>query len=173
MDGQGRGILTILAPVVVFACVATWWPADTKIQESILKGLQAIAFVAAAFAVTAYNLRTRVIDLVLKIEGKPSYVADFCGIARRCGKRLTNLVILFVGTATALGVLAMIQRDMPFARFAAAGAVALFSASVVSFFYIVFSFERLERYALDSAEKAAQQKEADRLLKPLADQPAA
>lgn len=34
---------------------------------------------------------------------------------------------------------------------------------MVSFVYIIFSFERLERFALDEAERIARQKEAERL----------
>jgi hypothetical protein len=41
-----------------------------------------------------------------------------------------------------------------------------FAASLISFVYIVFSFERLERFALDEAEQNARKKEADRLFKP-------
>lgn len=165
-DGVGRKAATILVPIAVAVACYQWWPADTTIQEKLLSGFQKIAFVAAAFAVTAYNLRTRVVDLVLKIEGKPARVDEFCRIARNCGRRLTNLVILFVFTSVWLGALTVFKEGTLSAHIGVAGAMGLFAASVVSFVYIVFSFERLERFALDEAEQNARRKEADRLFKP-------
>lgn len=132
-------------------------------QEKILDGLQKVAFVAAAFAVTAYNLRTRVVDLVLKIEGKPARIDAFCGIARACGRRLTNLVVLFTLTSAWLAGLTVFRDKPVYAKWTSLGAVLLFTASTVSFLYIIFAFERLERFALDEAENNARDKEATRL----------
>jgi hypothetical protein len=42
---------------------------------------------------------------------------------------------------------------MRLARFATSGAMGFFAVSVVSFVYIVLSFERLERFALDEVIK--------------------
>ena len=164
-NGVGRGIATIVVPAFVGWSCFHWWPADVQIQEKFLSGFQKIAFVAAAFAVTAYNLRTRVVDFVLKVNAKPSRVDEFCRIARDCGRRLTNLVMLFTVTAAWLGALTIFKEGTLLARLAASGSLALFSASIVSFFYIIFSFERLERFALDEAEHAARTKEADHLFK--------
>ena len=164
-DGVGRQAATVLVPIAVAAVCYQWWPADTAIQEKLLNGFQKIAFVSAAFAVTAYNLRTRVVDLVLKVEGKPARVDEFCRIARNCGRRLTNLVILFTFTSVWLGALTIFNAGTWMARFATSGAMGFFAASVVSFIYIVFSFERLERFALDEAEQNARNKEAERLFK--------
>lgn len=162
-DGYGRGVATTLLPLVLAASCYYWWPLDTVFQEKLLSGFQKIAFVTAAFAVTAYNLRTRVVDLVLKVEGKPARVDEFCRIARGCGRRLTNLVVLFTFASAWLGSLTMFREGTLLARLAASGAVGLFAASMVSFIYIVFSFERLERFALDEAEQNARNKEAKRL----------
>lgn len=164
-DGVGRLVLTILVPIVVFVACYKLWPASMSIQEKWLSGFQKIAFVAAAFAVTAYNLRTRVVDFALRIEGKPARVDEFCRIARNCGKRLTGLVLLFVLTSLLLGALTLFEAGTQAARIACTFALAVFSASVISFVYIIFSFERLERFALDEAEKNARKKEADRLFK--------
>ncbi|NBV21354.1 MAG: hypothetical protein EBS05_05455 [Proteobacteria bacterium] len=139
---------------------------DPNAQKDLLGGMQKVSFVSAAFAVTAYNLRTRVIDLVLKIEGKPARVEEFCRIARNCGGRLTNLVILFTITSIWLGGLSIFREGTTAAKIAAAGSLVLFSASTVSFFYILFAFERLERFVLDEAEQNARVKEASRLFKP-------
>ena len=164
-DGVGRKVATVLVPIAVVAVCYRWWPADTAIQEKLLNGFQKIAFVSAAFGVTAYNLRTRVVDLVLKIEWKPARVDEFCRIARNCGRRLTNLVILFTFTSVWLGGLTICNAGTWMARFATSGGMGFFAASVVSFIYIVFSFERLERFALDEAEQNARDKEAARLFK--------
>ena len=164
-DGFGRTASTVAIPIAVAAACYQWWPNDPVTQEKLLSGFQKIAFVAAAFGVTAYNLRTRVVDLVLKIEGKPARVDEFCRIARTCGRRLTNLVILFTFTSVWLGGLTIFNPGTWPAQLATSGAMGFFSASVVSFVYIVFSFERLERFALDEAELNARNKEAARLFK--------
>lgn len=165
-DGAGRGIATFVVPVgVTYACWC-WWPGDAVTQDRLLSGFQKVAFVAGAFAVTAYNLRARVVDLVLKVEGQPLRVEEFCRIARNCGKRLTNLVILFTLTSIYLGALTLFDAGTTSGKFAVAGALGLFAASMVSFVYIVFSFERVERFALDEAEKKSRKTEAERLLEP-------
>jgi hypothetical protein len=164
-NGYGRSVLTVILPIAAGYVCYRLWPGDVKVQEKLLSGFQKVAFVAAAFAVTAYNLRTRVVDFVLKVEGKPARVDDFCRIARGCGKRLTNLVVLFTLTAAGLGALTLFTEGTEAARWALILAVALFVASVVSFLYIIFSFERLERFALDDAEQRARQKESERLFR--------
>jgi hypothetical protein len=163
-NGSGRRLASVVFPAAVGALCWYWWPADATIEEKILTGLQKVSFVAAAFAVTAYNLRTRVVDLVLKVEGKPARVDEFCRIARNCGKRLTNLVLLFTFTAVWMGGLVFFKEGSP-ALIAGVGAVALFVASLVSFVYVLFAFERLERFALDEAEETARRKDAERLAK--------
>lgn len=165
-DGVGRAPASILLPLAVAGACYQWWPDELKTQANLLGGFQKIAFVAAAFAVTAYNLRTRVVDLVLKIEGKPARVDEFCRIARICGRRLTNLVILFTFTSLLLGALTILKEGTLSAHIGVSIAMGFFCASIVSFVYIVFSFERLERFALDEAEQTARRKEADRLFKP-------
>lgn len=170
-DGCGRTWFTGGGALVAGLCCWFWFPCAQTQQESLLQGLQRIAFVAAAFAVTAYNLRTRVVDLVLKVEGPPSRVANFCWVARTCGERLTDLVLMFTLTALWLGGLTIFKVGTSFARAATTGAVALFVACIVTFVYIVFSFERVERYALDEAERKAKQNEADRLFDPHGDPP--
>lgn len=119
-----------------------------------------MAFVAAAFTVTANSLRTRIVDFVLKSESKLAVVDEFRSIAMICGKRLTDLLLLFTVTAAWLGSLALFTPGTLLGELATAGALALFSSSIVSFIYIVFSFERLERFALDEAEANARAKEA-------------
>jgi hypothetical protein len=164
-DGTGRVPATLLVGIAVAIACYHWWPADMVIQEKLLNGFQKIAFVSAAFAVTTYNLRTRVVDLVMKVEGKPNRVEEFCRIARNCGRRLTNLVILFTFTSVWLGGLTVVATGTFVAQLAASGATGLFSASTVSFVYVLFAFERLERFALDEAEQNARAKEAARLFK--------
>jgi hypothetical protein len=168
-DGSGRKAATVLVPAAIAAVCYQWWPVDLEVQHKLLEGFQKIAFVGGVFAVTAYNLRTRVIDLVLKVEGKPARVDEFCRIARACGRRLTNMVILFTFTSVWLAALTIFDVGTWEARVAASGAVGFFSASVISFVYIVFAFERLERFALDEAEQSAREKEAGRLFKKSAD----
>ena len=165
-DGFGRPIASVIVPIFVIWSCFHWWPAHAAAQEKLLAGLQKVAFVAAAFAVTAYNLRTRVVDLVLRIDAKPSRVKEFCRIARVCGRRLTNLVILFTSTAVWLGGLTVLKGGDIWTQLAVCGALGLLAASVVSFVYIVFAFERLERFALDEAEHRAEGKEAERLFQP-------
>ncbi len=166
--GFGRTLGTALVSLGVFLAVYSNWE---QMEAAAVKPLEAapkIAFVAAAFSVTAYNLRTRVMDLVLKIEGHPTRVAELCLIARNCGKRLTNLVLFFTLTAVALGGMGFLSSTMAAARPAGSTVMALFAGSCVHFIYILFAFERLERFMLEDSEVRAQKKEAERLL---ADQP--
>jgi hypothetical protein len=165
-EGFGRKAVTLIVSIAVAVACYKWWPTDKATQEKFLNGFQKIAFVSAAFVVTAYNLRTRVIDLILKVKGKPARVDEFCRIARNCGRRLTNLVILFTCTSVLLGGLTIFDGGTIMARLATSGALGFFSASVVSFIYIIFAFERLERFALDEAEQDARDREAARLFKP-------
>ena len=164
-DGQGRGFFSITLPVLIFFLLIFIWPSDKEIQQKIFDGLKNISFVAAAFAVTAYNLRTRVVDFVIKVEAKPTRVEEFCRIARDCGKKLTNLVILFTLTAAFLGTCSILIKGSFSGKILSLVGIGLFISSLSSFIYIIFSFERLERFVLDSAEKAARQKEVERLLR--------
>ena len=79
-DGVGRKAATVIIPIGVAIFCYERWPDNSSVQDKILGGFQKIAFVAAAFAITAYNLRTRVVDMVLKMDGKPSRIEDFCRI---------------------------------------------------------------------------------------------
>ncbi len=162
-DGFGRGPATII--LAVAGGTACWflWPQTAADQESFLSGLQKLAFVSAAFAVTAYNLRTRVVDLVLKLDVQPERMEVFARIARQCGMRLTNLVLLFTCTAVVLGGLTIFPTSSFAAKIGASVSLFLFPAACVSFFYIVHSFDRLERFALDEAERACRAREAKRL----------
>lgn len=145
------------------ACVLGW---DALAEFAIkpLDAMQKVAFVAAAFSVTAYNLRTRVVDLVLKLDYAPSRIAELAVIVRSCGRKLTNLVMLFTFTALLLGAAGFIKPDAAAAKWYSAGTLALFVPSIVHFVYLIFAFEQLERFMLDDAEDKARQKEAARLL---------
>ena len=164
-NGKWRMPLTVGSFVLSVFAFWIWCPKDAEIHEKWLSGLQKTAFVAAAFGVTAYNLRTRVVDLALKVEGKPIRVDEFCRIARNCGRRLTNLVLLFTVTSALLGSLNLFTKGTTLAKWMTAISLGFLAASIVSFVYIVFSFERLERFALDEAELTARSKEAKRLFK--------
>lgn len=171
-NGTGRWGVSIGATLLVAGASFYLWPTVSTEEERLLSGLQKVAFVGGAFAVTAYNLRTRVVDLVLKIEGKPNRVREFCRIARHCGARLTNLVVLFTLTSVLMAALTALKEGTLPAKAAGAVSLGMFACSVVSFLYIVFAFERLERFALDEAEETAARKEADRLfpVKPESDE---
>ncbi len=162
-SGYGRYIASFLVPALISGFLVFYFPDDLEIIKNLFSGFQKVAFVTAAFAVTAYNLRTRVVDLVLKIEGNPSKVHEFGVIARACGIRLTNLVILFISASVYLSVITIIPESSDIAPYAAGMAFFLLFSSAVSFVYILFSFERLERFALDEAEKKAADAEAKRL----------
>jgi hypothetical protein len=161
-NGYGRGFLTVVVPLAVFCACLYWWPADLEVQKRWLDGLQKLAFVAAAFTVTTNSLRTRIVDFVLKSEGKLAVLDEFRSLAIICGRRLTDLLLLFTITAAWLGSLALFAPGTLFGEIATGGALALFSSSIVAFVYIVFSFERLERFALDEAEANAHAKEVAR-----------
>lgn len=162
--GAGRRILTIAAAVVGFACVSLSWMSLRCADINVLAGFQRVAFVAAAFAVTAYNLRVRVVDLVMKLNMSPTATASLTMIARSCGKKLTNLVLLFIISAIAMGLGGFAPMEGRFSWLIASLSAALFAVSSVQFIYVLFAFERLERFILDDAEDQAKEREKNRLL---------
>lgn len=127
--------------------------------------MQKAAFVAAAFGVTAYNLRTRVVDFVLKLKARPRRMEELCKEARMAGKRLTNLVILFTFTAAVMASGGLLAQNGWFEWIWAALGAGLFVGSAVSFFYLVFAFEKLEEFILEEHEELAKEEEAARLTK--------
>ncbi len=147
-----------------FYALFHYWDFLTAQRINPLDAGQKVAFVAAAFSVTAYNLRTRVMDLILKLEGTPTRISQLCMIARNCGGKLTNLVVLFTVTAFLMGGGGFVPSANLIGKLYACAAAALFGGSVVQFIYILFAFERLERFMLDDAEEKAKEKEAARLL---------
>ncbi|MDX2110585.1 MAG: hypothetical protein SFY80_10130 [Verrucomicrobiota bacterium] len=150
-------------------CIATGglfcgWDMLKASDVDVLKDGQKVAFIAAAFSVTAYNLRTRVIDLILKVEARPTKIQSLCAVARDCGQRLTNLVLLFTGTALLMALMGFLKADYGPSKWIAALVAGLFFGSFVQFIYILFAFERLERFMLDDAEERAKDRDAKRLL---------
>ena len=147
-----------------FAFIA-WkcWPTQLSEIKEALSSIQKAAFVTMAFAVTAYNLRTRVIDLLLKCSYKPGHIERLSDTARRCGRRLTTLVVLFTGTSLCMGVAAFFEFSPYWSRWVAAFVAALFGGSFISFFYILFAFERVEEFVLTYTVDEAKRKEIDRL----------
>jgi len=147
-----------------FAVIAwKFWPTQTSEIKETLSSVQKAAFVTMAFAVTAYNLRTRVIDLLLKCSFKPGHIERLSDTARRCGRRLTTLVVLFTGTSLSMGGAGFFEFSPFWSRWIAAVVAALFGGSFISFFYILFAFERVEEFVLSHTVEEARQKEIKRL----------
>ena len=127
--------------------------------------MQKLAFVSAAFAVTAYNLRTRVVDFVLKLKARPRKMEELCRSARETGKRLTNLVILFTATAILMGSGILFDRGASTGSLWIVVSTACFAISCTNFLYVVFAFEKLEEFILQEHEELARDAEVDRLNK--------
>lgn len=163
--GKYRLLLSLLVGGLSFIAIRGLSCYFAAHEVNPLDAGQKIAFVAAAFSVTAYNLRTRVVDLILKIDASPGKARELARIARGCGKRLTNLVVFFTFTALLLGAGGLFPKGSSIGLTFASASFALFSASCVNFIYILFAFESLERLALDESEEAAKRKEAQRLTK--------
>lgn len=160
--GTGRKQLALFCGL---ACASLlWYLWSEEVGKRVLANGSKIAFVSAAFAVTAYNLRTRVVDLVLKIETSPSHTSTLCEKAGTCGGRLTNLVVLFVLTASLMGCLDFFKGDL-WGKLVACVAIFAFVSSCVNFVYVLFAFERLEKFALDDAVERSVRRERDRLSK--------
>lgn len=142
-----------------------WWKHSDWIPD-VASPMQKAAFVAAAFGVTAYNLRTRVVDFVLKLKARPRRMEDLCKEARSAGKRLTNLVLLFTFTAAVMASGGLLAKNGWFEWIWAALGAGLFVGSSISFFYLVFAFEKLEEFILEEHEELAKEGEAARLANP-------
>lgn len=142
-----------------------YWSGNDTVKAKVLAGaLQKTAFVAAAFCVTAYNLRVRVIDLLLKISASPREAKAFGDVARNCGRKLTTLVLLYTFTALAMAGFGVLEGVCFWERSARAFACGLFLASISQFVYLVFAFEIVEQKALESMEESADQAARDKLL---------
>ena len=167
--GDGRVPLFLACSAVLAWFTWDACSGDEKCCKLFSDTLPKIAFLPAAFSVTAYNLRTRLLDLVLKIEAPPRKMSDYCDTSRKCGKRLTNLVLLFLVVAALMATSGFISEKSAWAPVFHSITMALFAGSIVNFIYIIFAFERLERFMLDDAERRSAEREAKRILdnKPL------
>lgn len=163
-SGRLRWPITVLAGAGAWTALFCNWDSLSAGESNPLDAGQKIAFVAAAFSVTAYNLRTRVLDVILKSDGSPLQVSHLCSIARQCGRKLTDLVVVFTLTALLLGAGGFVTKTSTFAAWFGPTVAGFFAASVVQFVYVLFSFETLEKYALNEAEVKASQREAARLV---------
>ncbi len=152
------GISAAVAIILVWLKHPDWIP-------DLSGPMQKAAFVTAAFGVTAYNLRTRVVDFVLKLKARPRRMEELCREARMAGKRLTNLVLLFTFTAAVMASGGLLAKNGWFEWIWAALGAGLFVGSSVSFFYLVFAFEKLEEFILEEHEELAKEEEAARLTK--------
>lgn len=163
MNGTRRHLASWVASVSLGSATWYFWPDDLKRSAEILSSVQKAGFVGMAFAVTAYNLRTRVIDLLLKGSYKPNHLERLSQTARRCGRRLTRLVFLFSLTSICMGAAAFFDFSTACARVAATTVALLSGYSLTSFVYVLFAFERLEDFVLDQAIEDSRQKEIERL----------
>lgn|GEM_PF-2489000 len=136
-----------------------------RLASLVPEAVQKAAFVAAAFGVTAYNLRTRVIDFVLKLKVRPRRMDEICNMAKECGKRLTHLVLLFTLTACFMAGGNFLKDVRWISDYWPLASAFLFVSSSINFIYIVFGFERLEAFILDEHKELAEAEEADRLTK--------
>lgn len=158
--GRGRKIIAFAVFVALFGVVLIIWKKLIDAELNPLVGSQRLAFLAAAFSVTAYNLRTRVIDLVMKLGGNVRDVTRATTTARKCGKKLTNLIFLFTTTAVLMAAGGYIPICAAVAKWYGAFNLALFGSASTQFVYILFAFERLERFILDDVEDQARKREA-------------
>lgn len=162
--GKGRKIFGLLGGLATAFAILLLWDELARNNVNPLEIGQKIAFVAAAFSVTAYNLRTRVVDLVLKVEAPPEKTRELTRISRECGKKLTNLVCIFTISALLLGGGGFFSASLPLSKTCSFIVYAFFGFSCVQFLYVLFAFERLERFALDEAEEASNRRETNRLI---------
>ena len=162
--GWGRKPISCLVGIIAGVGMMLAWDNLRVNKINPMEGLAKIAFVAAAFSVTAYNLRVRVIDLIMKLETEDGRATGLCQIARSCGKKLTNLVILFTFCACCMGVGGLIAIDARFAKWVAIWNTFLFSFATIQFFFILFAFERLESFILVDFAQKMKDKEINKLL---------
>lgn len=164
-DGKYRHVIAmtfgILSVVLLHRLVMTIPGFSILLPEATQK----VAFVAAAFGVMAYNLRTRVVDFVLRLKVRPRRMQEICEMARECGKRLTHLVLLFTSAACFMAA-GSFFKDITWIRdYWPLFSAFLFVSSSVNFIYIVFAFEKLEGFILDEHKELAETEEATRLTK--------
>lgn len=162
-DGRSRWIATAGAVALASYSVFRFWPEllDRKINP--LDVFQKTAFVAAEFSVTAYNLRLRVLDVITRVDASAWRVRELCDMARACGKRLTNLVVLFTVTGAGMAAGGLVPLGLRVAPALAALLAGAFAACFVQFLYIVFAFERLEDFALRQVEEGVEKKRMEEL----------
>jgi hypothetical protein len=153
------GISTVISLTLVWCMFSS-----ENFRINFPSAMQKIAFISAAFAVTAYNLRTRVVDFVLKLKARPRRMEEICREARETGIKLTNLVLFFTVTSLLMGSLGFLDTKTWLTTVWVLLVSVTFSISCVSFVYVVFAFEKLEGFVLDEHEELARSEEAKRLL---------
>lgn len=162
-DGFLRIPLALLTGGAAIAIVIFVWKKHPDWMPNLIEPMQKAAFVAAAFGVTAYNLRTRVVDFVLKLKARPRRMEELCKEARLAGKRLTNLVLLFTFTGALMASGGILAKNGWFEWIWSALGIGFFVGSCVNFFFLVFAFEKLEEFILEEHEELAKEEEAKRL----------
>lgn len=162
-NGVLRIPLAIAGGGIAAGAILFVWQKHVDWIPDVAGPMQKAAFVAAAFGVTAYNLRTRVVDFVLKLKARPRRMEELCKEARMAGKRLTNLVFFFTFTAAVMASGGLLAKNGWFEWLWAALGAGLFVGSAISFFYLLFAFEKLEEFILEEHEELAKEEEAKRL----------
>ncbi len=165
-DGKGRWLTTAGAVAVASYSVLRLWPVLLDRGINPLDVFQKTSFVAAAFSVTAYNLRLRVLDVITKVDASTGRIRELCDMARACGMRLTNLVVLFTVTGVGMAAGGLVPSGLQVAPWLAALLSGAFAACFVQFLYIVFAFERLEDFALRQVEETVAKKRVEELFPP-------
>ena len=167
--GWGRKPISCIVGILAGLAMMLAWNKFLIHKTNPMDGLAKLAFVAAAFSVTAYNLRVRVIDLILKLEAADCRATGLCQIARSCGKKLTNLVVLFTFCACCMGAGGLIAIDAHTAKWVAVWNTFLFAFATIHFFYILFAFERLEGFILGDFAQKTNDKQIEKLFQPPTD----
>lgn len=118
-----------------------------------------LAGLTAVLAVSAYNLRMRVVDYTLKMLDRGVSSALAKGNLERTGRRLTNLVLLSFVASLSL----FMTTDWIVSSVVGPAVVGLscglFTACCVQYLYVLFAFEKLEHIIMDERSQEIEERE--------------
>lgn len=139
-----------------------FWKNHIEVINKVFLG--AGTFVAI-LSVTSYNLRCRSLDYSLRHMVESTRPEDMSRNARKTGECLTNMVLLSFISSLIIFISGNV-KSMGVAQYLFPIAVFLFLLSVMQYIYVIFAFEKLEKFVLGETEKKAVQEEIKRQLQP-------
>lgn len=133
--------------------------------KDIIEGLQKTGFVAAGLVVAGFQLRTRIIDLLIKDYYTSQELEKLDNLARKCTSRLSDIMLRLVLTAALLSVSPLLAQAVGLGLFIAGVGALLLLWGLLDFIAILGSFDQLEDFTMTSVKRSVRKKEIEAIEK--------